>query len=160
MPQRGELLDRRDPSRRGGDLDHHVRTGEPIPQSDRLLDGAGGVVREVGRALERDEPVAPVARVVRRPQQVGGTADVVERELRRRAPVWSWTPELAASRSWSSYRSEPVIALAKIVGFEVAPVTAKSAISAANAPLSSSSRESVSSQIETPASLQLLAGGS
>jgi hypothetical protein len=35
---------------------------------------------------------------------------------------------------------------------EVAPVTALSAIIAAEAPLSSSSRESLSSQIETPAS--------
>jgi hypothetical protein len=42
--------------------------------------------------------------------------------------------------------------LAKIVGFEVAPVTASSAIMAANAPLSNSSRESMSSQIDTPAS--------
>ena len=46
--------------------------------------------------------------------------------------------------------------MAKIVGFEVAPVTAQSAISAAKAPLSSSSRESVSSQIETPASCSCL----
>jgi hypothetical protein len=45
-----------------------------------------------------------------------------------------------------------VIALAKIVGFEVAPVTLKSRISATNSPLPSSWRESVSSQIETPAS--------
>jgi len=45
-----------------------------------------------------------------------------------------------------------VIAFAKIVGFEVAPVTAQSAISLANSPLFSSSRESVSSQMETPAS--------
>ena len=44
------------------------------------------------------------------------------------------------------------MALAKIVGLEVAPVTAWSATSLANSPLSSSSRESVSSQIETPAS--------
>ena len=44
------------------------------------------------------------------------------------------------------------MALAKIVGFEVAPVTALSAISSAKAPLSSSSRDSVSSQMETPAS--------
>jgi hypothetical protein len=45
-----------------------------------------------------------------------------------------------------------VIALAKIVGFDVAPVTASREISAANSPLSSKSRDSVSSQIETPAS--------
>ena len=60
-------------------------------------------------------------------------------------------PDAAALRSWSSYRSEPVMALAKMVGLEVAPVIALSAINRANAPLSSSSRESVSSQMETPA---------
>ena len=48
------------------------------------------------------------------------------------------------------------MAAAKIVGFDVAPVTAQSAISRANSPLSSSSRESVSSQIETPASCSAL----
>ena len=36
---------------------------------------------EVGRALEGDEPVAPGARVVGGAQQVGGSADVLEREL-------------------------------------------------------------------------------
>jgi hypothetical protein len=56
-----------------------------------------------------------------------------------------------AARSWSSYRSEPLIAWAKMVGFDVTPVTEESATSVAKAPLSSSSRESVSSQIETPA---------
>ena len=40
-----------------------------------------GVVGEVGRALEGDEPVAPGARVVGRAEQVGGSADVLEREL-------------------------------------------------------------------------------
>jgi hypothetical protein len=44
-----------------------------------------------------------------------------------------------------------VIAFAKMVGFDVAPVTDQLSISSAKAPLSSSSRDSVSSQIETPA---------
>ena len=65
----------------GRDLDHHVGPREPVPQLDRLLDRRRGVVGEVGRALERDEAVAPVARVVGGAQQVGGAADVVEREL-------------------------------------------------------------------------------
>ena len=76
----GELLDRGDPGLGGGNLDHHVGPREALPQLERLLDGRRGVVGEVGRALERDEPVAPVAGVVGRAQQVGGTADVVERE--------------------------------------------------------------------------------
>src|SRR4051794_32961647 len=44
-----------------------------------------------------------------------------------------------------------MMALAKIVGLEVAPVTASSETRAANAPLSRRSRERSSSQIETPA---------
>ena len=80
-PARGQLLDRRHPGVRGGDLDHHVGSFEPVPQLDGLLDGGRGVVGEVGRALEGDEPVAPGARVVDGPQQVGGPADVLEREL-------------------------------------------------------------------------------
>ncbi len=47
--------------------------------------------------------------------------------------------------------SELVIALAKIVGLEVGPVTLQSRISAPES-LSSRSRESVSSQIDPPAS--------
>src|SRR2546423_3653554 len=43
------------------------------------------------------------------------------------------------------------MALAKIVGFEVAPVTPRST-SLSKSPLSSRSRERVSSQIDTPAS--------
>ena len=54
---------------------------EPVPQLDGLLDGGRGVVGEVGSALEGDEPVAPGARVVGGPEQVGGSADVLEREL-------------------------------------------------------------------------------
>ena len=77
----GELLDRGDPGLGGGHLDHHVGPGEPAPQLERLLDRGLGVVGEVGRALERDEPVASVALVVGGAQQVGGPADVVEREL-------------------------------------------------------------------------------
>ena len=78
---RGQLLDRRHAGLGGGDLDHHVRPCEPVPQLDGLLDGGRGVVGEVGRALEGDEPVAPGARVVGGAQQVGGAADVLEREL-------------------------------------------------------------------------------
>ena len=80
-PRRGELLDRGDAGLGGGHLDHHVGPREPVPQLDRLLDGRRGVVGEVGRALEGDEAVAPVARLVGGAQQVGGAADVVEREL-------------------------------------------------------------------------------
>jgi hypothetical protein len=45
-----------------------------------------------------------------------------------------------------------VIAFAKIVGLDVAPVTLQSLISDSNSPLLSNWRDRVSSQIETPAS--------
>ena len=77
----GELFDRGYPGFRGGNLDHHVRSREPGPQVDRLRDGRLRVVGEVGGALERHEPVAPAARIVDRAQQVGGAADVIEREF-------------------------------------------------------------------------------
>jgi hypothetical protein len=66
---------------RRGHLDHHVGPVEPLPQLDRLRDRAGGVVGEVGRALEGDEAVAPIRGVVRRPQEVGGASHVFERQL-------------------------------------------------------------------------------
>jgi len=50
-----------------------------------------------------------------------------------------------ATQRWSSYRLEPLIALAKVVGFVVVPVTAKSRTSRSNSPVSSGSRDSVSS---------------
>ena len=76
----GELLDGGDAGLGGGNLDHHVGPREAPPQRQGLLDGRRGVVCQVGRAFERDEPVAPVAGVVGRAQQVGRMADVVERE--------------------------------------------------------------------------------
>jgi len=39
-----------------------------------------GVVGEIRRALERDEPVEPPAAVVFRAEQISGSADVIERE--------------------------------------------------------------------------------
>ena len=41
----------------------------------------GGIVGDVRCAFERDEAVASVAVAVRRPQQIGCTRDVVERDL-------------------------------------------------------------------------------
>jgi Transaldolase/Fructose-6-phosphate aldolase len=73
----GQLLDRGDTRRGGRDLDHHVRPVEPVPEVDRLLDRRLGVVGEVGGALEGDESVAPLARVVGWTQQVRCLADVL-----------------------------------------------------------------------------------
>ena len=67
-------------------LDHHVRPVEARPELDRLLDRRVGVIGEVGRALEGDEPVAAVALVVGGAQQVGRTADVLEREHEEQLP--------------------------------------------------------------------------
>ena len=71
------------------------------PELERLLDRRLRVVGEVGRALEGDEAVAAVARLVGGAKQVGGAPDVVERELEEdflRVVV----PRRAASCSCSS----------------------------------------------------------
>src|SRR4051794_32357453 len=69
----------------------------------------------------------------------------------KNSSIGSLIPRPNASRSWSSYASDPVIALAKIVGFDVAPVTPRST-RRWKSPLSRRSRDRVSSQIDTPAS--------
>ena len=51
-----------------------------VPESIACVDRRLGVVGEVGGAFEGDEPVAAVALVVGGAQQVGGAADVLERE--------------------------------------------------------------------------------
>ena len=75
-----EFLDRGDPGRGGRDLDHHVGPRETTPEIERLLDGGVSVVGKVGRALERHETVAPTAGLIDGTQQVGGAADVLERD--------------------------------------------------------------------------------
>ena len=59
---------------------------EPLPQVGGLGDGRLGVVGQVRRAFERDEPVAALAVLVGRAQQPGGRADVVEREREEQLP--------------------------------------------------------------------------
>ena len=81
-----QLLDRGQPRGRAGNLDHHVRLAEPLPQVGGLGDGRLGVVGQVGCAFERDEPVAALALLVGRAQQPGGRADVVEREREEQLP--------------------------------------------------------------------------
>jgi hypothetical protein len=71
---------------RAGDLDHHIRLGEPLPQADGLVDGRPRVVGQIGGALERDEPVIAPAVLICRAQQAGGRADVVERERGEQLP--------------------------------------------------------------------------
>ena len=58
-----------------------------------------------------------------------------------------------ASRSCSSYQSPSASAFWKIVGFDVTPTTASSAIRRASSPVSSISRESESIQTLTPCPL-------
>lgn len=73
----GQLLDGRDPGGRRGHLDHHVVAVEPPPELERLIDRRIGVVGEVRRALERDEPVG-----ARGAHDVGGSPHVLDAELR------------------------------------------------------------------------------
>ena len=65
-PSAGELFYRRQAGGRTGHLDHHVWLVEPFPQIGGLRDRGLGVVGQVGRALERDEPVGTSAAVVDR----------------------------------------------------------------------------------------------
>src|SRR5579885_2403670 len=60
-----------------------------------------------------------------------------------------------ATRSCASYASPSASAFWKIVGFDVTPVTASSAIICASLPLATRSRESVSNHTATPRSLSL-----
>ena len=57
-----------------------------MPEVERLGDRRLGVVGDVGRALERDEAVVAAAAFVGRPQDRGGTADVVERDREEQLP--------------------------------------------------------------------------
>jgi hypothetical protein len=45
-----------------------------------LHDRRIGVVGEIGRALQRDEPVAAAAAVIRQAQQARGIANIAQRE--------------------------------------------------------------------------------
>ena len=74
------LLDRRDPLRRGGDLDHEVRAVDEVPVHAGLLERPVGVVRQARRDLERDVAVEPARLLVDRPQRVGRELDVADGE--------------------------------------------------------------------------------
>ena len=123
------------------------------PQSStRLLDRGRGVVGEVGRAFEGDEAVAPAARLVDRTQQVGGAADVVEREREE---------ELLRVAHAGGDGGAELVVVAVGAGDRLGEdrrVRGRAGDRAVGDQLgerrrsSSSSRESVSSQIETPAS--------
>ena len=63
-----------------GDLDHQVRPIDARPQPPRLGDRAGGVVRQLGRDLHADVAVAGVGVVIDRPEDVGGAAQVGDRQ--------------------------------------------------------------------------------
>jgi hypothetical protein len=108
---------------------------ESLPQVERLRDRGLGVIGEIRGALERDEPVAAVALVECGAQLAGRPAHLVEREREKQLlqialPGVGHLAELTVVQV-----GEPVLALAKLVGFEVAPVTLKSRISPAKSPL-------------------------
>ena len=76
----GQLLYRRQPGGGAGDLDHHVRLIEPLPETGRLRDRGVGVIGKVRGALERDEPVAVVALVEGGRTSRAGPTHLVERK--------------------------------------------------------------------------------
>ena len=75
------LLDRGHALRRPRDLDHHVRAIDALPERADLLERALGVVRELGRDLERDEPVASARLPVYTREHVGRELHVADRDV-------------------------------------------------------------------------------
>src|SRR5690606_16365564 len=74
------FLDRVEALIRAGDLDHHIRSVDRLPQPARLLEGARAIVRELGRYLERNVPVAAPGRLVQREEQARCALDVLYRQ--------------------------------------------------------------------------------
>ncbi len=75
------ILDRRKPRLGTGDLDEEVVALGPRVQLRRLLDRRRGVIGEQRRDLQRDETVNAVGALVHGGEEVGGGAQVGDREL-------------------------------------------------------------------------------
>ena len=69
------------PAAVAGHLDHHVGSREPLPESSACSIVAAVSSARSGVHSKETKPSRPVAGLVGRAQQVGGAADVVEREL-------------------------------------------------------------------------------
>ncbi len=80
-PLADQGADGRNARLRPRDLDHQVRPVDRPPEPPRLGDGLLGVQGQIGRDLQADEAVGPVAGVVDRPQQIGGLLDVGDGEV-------------------------------------------------------------------------------
>ena len=81
------LLDSRNALSCAGDLDEEVGTRGARMQLRGHLDGVDAVVGEQRRDFERDPAVDTAARVVNRPEQVGGLRQVCQREFEEDALV-------------------------------------------------------------------------
>ena len=75
------VLDGRDPGLGRRDLDEHVRPIQARPQSPRALQRRVGILGKVRLDLDAGEPIGPVGRVVDPAEDVGGVADVGDRDL-------------------------------------------------------------------------------
>ena len=109
-----------------GDLDEEVGAlGLGVERLGRR-DRRRGVVGEQRRDLERDPAVDAVGALVDGGEEVGGVAQVGDRQLEEEVLA---AGALAAPCSPMARRSRPTaIALSKIDGFEVSPVTESSSM--------------------------------
>ena len=74
------LLDRPDALVRPGDLDHHIRPIDALPERADLLECALGIVRQLRRHFQRHKPVPPVRAAVHLGQDVGRELNVADRD--------------------------------------------------------------------------------
>ena len=84
---------------------------------------ASGIVGQIRRAFEADIAVAPLRRLVDRPQHVGRGADVADRQMLvdRRDAVIALRPGTISGRP--RIRPNAPIAFSKIAGLEVTPLS-------------------------------------
>ena len=145
-----QIADRRQPFRRGRHLDHQVLAADLAPQPLGFVDGALGVLGEIGRDFDADIAVGAMGRVDRsgaaRRSPAGCPRPPDARRFRRRTG-----PAPAACGRWpSSYSSEWPMACSKIDGFDVTPRRPSSSTSFFKPPLAMKPRDRKSSQTAWP----------
>ena len=76
-----QIVDRRQAFLRARHLDHQVLATDLAPQPLGFVDGALGVLGEIGRDFDADKAVGAMGGVVCRAQHVGGLLDVLDRQM-------------------------------------------------------------------------------
>ena len=76
-----QIVDRRHAFGRAGHLDHQVLAADLAPQPLGFVDGALGILGEIGRDFDADIAVGAMGGFVCRAQHVGGLLDVLDRQM-------------------------------------------------------------------------------